>query len=594
MQTTKSIHPGGKSARAEPQPLDDEVRHHGDVDFHRLVPNVRGQSKAEDDVGTKENIEVQEKDETLEEVVKGHLYAWASNICHLEDTKVKVEDLSNRNIDPQLAQNTQELLSKILKCDATELQVGEYSKSEQHKGYPTEEFTVPGSPGEWRVCRKTYYNIDAREGPNSQYSTSTTAKRILAEASAKAGPPPSDAQVKHVACRILAEDRAELRDQYNRVRWSKLVDVVHEELYSHRGDADFESRLTDELNGNIKPPVAQSPELAALVEQNLPRRKGNEFHQFILDGEASNACERIEGFDVVILRDGKHELICGVVTRAVQKLFPEETVDKMSSAAEAFAWRFPYKRPDDLRHPTSQAVHLAAHPEKDARSTECQQPHFAVCGVEHYGLHHETGHRSGFNGLCFQKFYTCRNPRLLESTAWKEEFPKLKGGVYGVAAKVSRLVLEAWDQKLYEDYLGVRQHLPEELKVTLATTGNYEGIRHSLVLTNKESVRKTIPSLDERLEHETERAAQLQSKDPKDWSDDEIKLHQAYMKGKNPMLEYTWSLIKNEVKEERKESLLKRGESVKRKAAENKSNRDRPEGSPKKEAKKTKKGKTVQ
>lgn len=68
------------------------------------------------------------------------------------------------------------------------------------------------------------------------------------------------------------------------------------------------------------------------------------------------------------------------------------------------------------------------------------------------------------------------------------------------------------------------------------------------------------------------------------------------MKGKKPqvMLEYTWSLIKNEVKEERKESLLKRGESVKRKAAEKNSMRDRPEGSPKKEAKKTKKLKTVQ
>lgn len=162
MQTTKRIHPGGKSARAEPQPLDEEVRNHGDVNFHRLVPNVRGQSKAEDDFVTKENIEVQEKDETEEEVVEGHLYAWASNICHLEDTKVKVEDLSDRNIDPQLAQNTQDLLSKILKCDAAELQEGEYSKSEQHKGHTTEEFTVPGSLGEWRVCCKTYYNICSR------------------------------------------------------------------------------------------------------------------------------------------------------------------------------------------------------------------------------------------------------------------------------------------------------------------------------------------------------------------------------------------------------------------------------------------------
>lgn len=473
MQTTDRIHPGGKPALAEPQPLDDEVRHHGDVNFHRLIPKTRGKSKAEDDVGSTENIEVQEKDETEEEVVKGYLYAWASNICHLEDTKVKVEDLSDRDIDPRLAQSTQELLSKILKCDAAEMQVGAYFRSEQHEGHTTEEFTIPGAPGEWRVCRKTYYDIDAREGPNSQYSTSTTAKRILAEAAAKAGPAPSDAQVKHVACQILAKDRGELRDRQNRVRWSKLLDLAHEELYKYRGDAAFESRLTDELSGTKKRPADQSPELSTLVEQNLPRGKGSEFYQFILDGEASNACERIEGFDIVILRDGKHELICGVVTEAVQKLFTAGTVDKMSTAAEAFAWRFPYKRPDDQRHPNSQVVHLAAHPEKDVRSTECQQPHFAVCGVEHYGLHHETGHGSGLNGLCFQKFNACRNPsgRLLESTAWKDEFPKLKEGVYGVAAKVSRLVLEAWDHKLYEAYLEIRQHLPEELKITLATTG---------------------------------------------------------------------------------------------------------------------------
>lgn len=146
--------------------------------------------------------------------------------------------------------------------------------------------------------------------------------------------------------------------------------------------------------------------------------------------------------------------------------------------------------------------------------------------------------------------------------------------------------------------LGVRIGFPSGSNCHLRGQGlhhlicSYEGIRNSLVLTNKESVRKTIPSLDERLERETERAAKLQSKDSKDWSDDENKLHKAYMEGKNPMLEYTWSLIKEEVKEERKEAFRKRGESAKRKTAEN-SKGDRPEGPLKKEAKKEKKLKTV-
>lgn len=475
MQTTERIHPGGKPALAEPQPLDDEVRHHGDVNFRRLIPKARGQSKAEDDVGSTENVEGQEKDETEEEVVKGYLYAWASNICHLEDAKVKVEDLSDRDIDPRLAQSTQELLSKILKCDAAEIQVGACFRSEQHEGHTTEEFTIPGPLGDWRVCRKTYHNIDARGGANAQYRKLAVAKRISAEAKAKAGPAPSDAQVKRVACRILAKRHVELADGVAELKWPDLLREAHEILYNHREDAAFQSRLNDELSGTTARPASLTPELVDLVESNLlkGRKKKNKLHQFLLDEEASKLCEHIEGFDIVILRDGKHELICGVVAEAVQKLFPAETVDKMSTAAEAFAWRFPYKKPDESRHPTSQAVHLAANPSKDVRSEKCQQPHFAACGVEHYGVHHETGRGSGFDGLCLQKFTTCLNPsgRLLESTAWKDEFPKLKEGVYGVAAKVSRLVLEASDHKLYEAYLEIRQHLPEELKITLATTG---------------------------------------------------------------------------------------------------------------------------
>ncbi|KAG6354102.1 hypothetical protein INS49_005073 [Diaporthe citri] len=616
MQTTEHIHPGGKPALAKPQPLDDKVRHHGDINFHRLIPKSRRKSKVEDDASTTENIEVQEKDETEEEVVEGRLYAWASNICHLEDTKVKVEDLSDREIDSRLAQNTQGLLSKILKCDAAEMQVGAYFRSKQHEGQTTEEFTIQGPLGDWRVCCKTYHNIDARGGPNSQYRKSATAKRILAKAKARAGPAPSDAQVKHVACRILAKRHIDLADGIAEVKWPDLLREAHEILYNHRGDATLQSRMNEELSGATEGPATLTPELVDLVENNLltGQKKKNKLHQFILDEEASTLREHVEGFDIVILRDGKHELICGVVAEAVQKLFPADTVDKMSTAVEAFAWRFPYKKPDESRHPTSQTVHLAANPSKDVRSEECQQPHFAV---------------------------------LLKSTAWKDEFPKLKGGVYGVAAKVSTLVLEAWDHKLYEAYLEIRQHLPEELKMTLATTcenpygymaqlvdtlteghtdvkdwmqgmaaltcfGNfsggdlvlkqlgvriafpsgsnchlrgqglhhfisrYKGIRHSLVLTNKESVRRTIDDLDQRLKEETERAA---------WTDEEHELDKAYTEGKDAMRERTWSLIKAELQE--KEDEAREELAAKRKEADN-SKEDHPEDLPKKKAKKSK------
>lgn len=74
--------------------------------------------------------------------------------------KVKGEDLSDRDTHPGLVQNTQGLLSKILRCDAQEMQEDAYSKSRQH-----EECTISGLLGAYRVCRKTYQKIDACHGP---------------------------------------------------------------------------------------------------------------------------------------------------------------------------------------------------------------------------------------------------------------------------------------------------------------------------------------------------------------------------------------------------------------------------------------------
>lgn len=115
---------------------------------------------------------------------------------------------------------------------------------------------------------------------------------------------------------------------------------------------------------------------------------------------------------------------------------------------------------------------------------------------------------------------------------------------------------------------------------------SYEGMRHCLVLTNKESVRKTIRSLDERLEQETDRATQLGLRDAKDWSDDEQKLHEAYTAGKSSMLEHTWSLIKNEV-QEHKAAQSKARQAQADKSKEDKSKEDHPEEPPRKKARKS-------
>lgn len=145
--------------------------------------------------------------------------------------------------------------------------------------------------------------------------------------------------------------------------------------------------------------------------------------------------------------------------------------------------------------------------------------------------------------------------------------------------------------------LGVRIAFPSGSNCHLRGQGlhhlisSYEGNRHCLVLTNKESVRRTIGDLDQRLKEETDRAAELNAKDPQDWTDEECKLNKAYTGGKNSMLEYTWSLITDEVNKEKeeeiKEAALKREEAAKRKEAD-KPKEDRPEEPPNKKVKKTK------
>lgn len=469
MQATERIHVGGKPAQSQPKIPESG---HGQVNFRRLVLKSREQSEPEKHAGTQENTEASEQ-EVIEEV-RGDIYTWSSNIFHLNDTKVKVEDLSDIDIDAQLGQGTQKLLSKALNCNAET--ISDYSRSVQSGGVVREEFTVRGSFRAWPVCRITFNHIDVRNGKPNQYSESPIAKRILKAAKENVAPPPSEPQVKHVAYQIVADrvkgKKSMLPSGSANQKGKILRTQAQEKLFIHRDDAAYKSDLEREMQAAERQ-AAHTPEILSLVQDKWPKQtKHNQFHEFLLDTEKTNLCERLEGFDVVILKDKNGELICGVITSAVQKLLPVGTVDKMNTAVEAFAWRFPFMQPDPLRHLTNQIVHLARYPDKDVRSKDCKQPHFAVCGVEHYGVHHEVGHYD-FKSLHFKEFSakTKNCPGLLRSPAWKKEFPKLRDGVYGIATKVSRLSLKSWDEDLYDDCVDFNEWLPDPLKAKLATTG---------------------------------------------------------------------------------------------------------------------------
>ncbi|KAK6856510.1 hypothetical protein PG995_006697 [Apiospora arundinis] len=171
------------------------------------------------------------------------------------------------------------------------------------------------------------------------------------------------------------------------------------------------------------------------------------------------------------------------VIKATQKLFPStpDLLERMDRAARSFAWRYPYVKPEAMRHATTVDLHLVENPQKDPRSIDCgwNELHRAVCGVEHYGIHTEKT-ASALRNLKFQKFSqavhgpyrdtrTGAPSKLIE--AWENEFPKLKKGVYGIATKQLRESLSKWDPQLYQESIEIHQSFPGSWRVDSIADG---------------------------------------------------------------------------------------------------------------------------
>ncbi|KAK7973735.1 hypothetical protein PG989_015583 [Apiospora arundinis] len=171
------------------------------------------------------------------------------------------------------------------------------------------------------------------------------------------------------------------------------------------------------------------------------------------------------------------------VIRATQKLFPStpDLLERMDRAARSFAWRYPYVKPEAIRHATTVDLHLVENPQKDPRSEDCgrNELHRAVCGVEHYGIHTEKT-ASALRNLKFQKFSqavhgpyrdtrTGAPSKLIE--AWENEFPKLKKGVYGIATKQLRESLSKRDPQLYQESIEIHQSFPGSWRVDSVADG---------------------------------------------------------------------------------------------------------------------------
>ncbi|KAK8023877.1 hypothetical protein PG993_011943 [Apiospora rasikravindrae] len=399
------------------------------------------------------------------ESFQGQLFEWASNVSHLEDTAVTVEDLSDINIEHQntSVQRLLDTLGPSLKddvstpCHLIGHFLDDYQKHKDDWGVIIEDFSL----NNFKVHRRTYPMFDAKDGKPKEYGKGDRAQHIEAEAKKRARLDnlEQDGAV-HAIGRIVFEDQKKPEGQrrflnkdgklkkQQKESWPLLKAAVHGRLFQTRIDPEGRS----ELLGDVETIQAEdhllfksSLEMASQMYESGTKWEENRHNDYLIDVEAAELCDEISGKDIVILRDKNHELIAGVITNATQRLFPSTSslLERMDLAARAFAWRYPY----------------------------------VVCGVEHYGLHTEKI-ASGLPNLKFQKFSQAKwGPGIRSKagaggdSAWQEEFPKVLTGLYGLATKQLRESLSRWDPDLHAECVKLHNSFPLDLQLSSVKDG---------------------------------------------------------------------------------------------------------------------------
>ncbi|KAK8067741.1 hypothetical protein PG996_006853 [Apiospora saccharicola] len=441
-----------------------------------------------------------------EEDFKGKLYTWASNICHEDDTSVTVEDLSRFNVETQDA-----LVSEFLgtlrpalrdRVDSLGNRVQEYETEEDPHGVIAEDFLLDG----FRVHRRTYPQFDAKTIGAKGYSNWSKAREIQQQAESQASVENLDRdRFIYALAKVLLEDwdALEPKRQYLDKRkslkgrkadqWGKLTAAVHGRLFRIRDDQEkiYEFWKDFHWSGAKTPPAYMAFHAMATnlyTENAVVKKTGkdktieNKHNALLVDAKAADLCDYIPDRDIVILRDKNCHLIAGVITRATQRLFPSDPnlTERMDRAARAFAWRYPYVAPDPTRHATTVDLHYVEKPSRDPRSEYCpaSKLHRAVCGVEHYGIHTERV-ASALTNLKFQKFSQAiwgpnrgkgKDPSATPS--WRDEFPKLRTGLYGIATKQLRESLVRWDPDLHQENVQVHTSFPQDWQAGTVRDGN--------------------------------------------------------------------------------------------------------------------------
>ena len=358
--------------------------------------------------------------------IEGILYEDAGNYAHQNDTSVTVEDFSNLDIEACVLAKFEAILPSLLKSPISSIaDTGFHFDGDA--SCLVERFACCGL----MVERRTYLQIDISGAKSEVYTSNPFAKKI--EESLKLKPSeelPKLALVQLVMAELLAKEKGALLNPAT-VKWRRLASRAHGRLHRCRESVKAMTRYQQILQG-AEPLSPHQQRSLTLIRENHKKDIHNRHHQLLVDRALAGSCERISGQDVVILRDKNHEIIAGVLVRATQKLFPKDTVERLDRAVRVFAWRYPYTKVDVARHGTCADDHFVSNPDKNVR--EEKNKHHACCGTDHYGVRHPVGH-SGPADLILQEFSRAQHktPGIINSIAWRDEFPVLKSSVYMVS-----------------------------------------------------------------------------------------------------------------------------------------------------------------
>lgn len=392
-------------------------------------------------------------------IVEGRKWQGFANIAHPNDQEIQMPDLSSDDVQNEaLYDQLKEGLSTLLKNDAQSLaDTDSYNRFPILAEDPSCGYTECFSWQSLTVVRCTYTRIDAKEGPKSKYAADENpiAKLYAEGVSAAIGPEPSvEAYKRFMAAHLLNGTWWNLRSAkplsggkaLGKREWEALL------LKAHSAWFDDRQRFNDDTTDNTHQQMLNDPKYAELygaVVAHFPAKVHNKRRDWEEDNMIAEKCVKIDGKDLVILRDKNFELIA-MVAACAANLISQAKLDEVMEAVNKFAWRFPMYEPEPLRHQCHEHVNLRHNPEWDPlRSND---PHRAVSSVDHMGVNHEYG-RADLKAIKPQamNLYARRKAGVPELLKPGCEFSKLKHGPVGLAVKLNRLFLEALDPGHYAE-----------------------------------------------------------------------------------------------------------------------------------------------